>query len=35
MPTYEYECGSCGLRFQRQQGITEPPLIKHVQVRMR
>ncbi len=26
MPTYEYECETCGLRFERHQGITEPPL---------
>jgi putative FmdB family regulatory protein len=26
MPTYEYECESCGLKFERQQGITEMPL---------
>ncbi|MFH0919425.1 MAG: zinc ribbon domain-containing protein [Fibrobacterota bacterium] len=26
MPTYEYECKSCGLRFERQQAITEAPL---------
>ncbi|MGA7876467.1 MAG: FmdB family zinc ribbon protein [Desulfoferrobacter sp.] len=26
MPTYEYECGTCGLRFDRQQAITEEPL---------
>ena len=26
MPTYEYECESCGLKFERQQAITEPPL---------
>ena len=26
MPTYEYECGQCGLRFERQQGIKDPPL---------
>ena len=28
MPTYEYECGSCGLRFERFQGMTEKPLKK-------
>lgn len=26
MPTYEYECESCGLQFEHRQGITEPPL---------
>jgi putative FmdB family regulatory protein len=26
MPTYEYECKSCGLRFERQQPITERPI---------
>ncbi|MBE0568422.1 MAG: zinc ribbon domain-containing protein [Deltaproteobacteria bacterium] len=26
MPTYEYECKSCGLRFERQQAITEEPV---------
>jgi putative FmdB family regulatory protein len=26
MLTYEYECESCGLGFERQQAITEPPL---------
>jgi len=26
MPTYEYECQICGLKFERQQAITEPPL---------
>ena len=26
MPTYEYECRKCGLRFERQQGMTEAPL---------
>jgi len=26
MPTYEYECESCGLTFERRQAITEPPL---------
>jgi putative FmdB family regulatory protein len=23
MPTYEYECGTCSLRFERRQAITE------------
>ena len=26
MPTYEYECGVCGLRFERRQPITAAPL---------
>jgi len=26
MPTYEYECRSCGLRFERRQAITEAPV---------
>jgi putative FmdB family regulatory protein len=26
MPTYEYECESCGLKFERRQAITESPL---------
>lgn len=26
MPTYEYECSGCGLRFERRQGMTEAPL---------
>jgi putative FmdB family regulatory protein len=26
MPTYEYECGTCGLRFERRQAITEDPI---------
>ncbi len=24
MPTYEYECGNCGLRFERRQAMTDP-----------
>lgn len=28
MPTYEYECTSCGHRFEKFQSITAPPL-KH------
>ena len=28
MPTYDYECGSCGLRFERFQSMTEKPLKK-------
>jgi len=26
MPTYEYECESCRLRFERWQGINEAPV---------
>jgi putative FmdB family regulatory protein len=26
MLTYEYECESCGLRFERRQAITEDPV---------
>jgi putative FmdB family regulatory protein len=26
MPTYEYKCESCGLKFERRQAITELPL---------
>ncbi|MEW6367693.1 MAG: zinc ribbon domain-containing protein [Acidobacteriota bacterium] len=26
MPTYEYECGRCGHRFERMQSITDAPL---------
>ncbi|MEO0079054.1 MAG: FmdB family zinc ribbon protein [candidate division WOR-3 bacterium] len=26
MPTYEYHCHHCGHRFERFQGITEPPV---------
>ncbi|MDD4356605.1 MAG: zinc ribbon domain-containing protein [Smithellaceae bacterium] len=26
MPTYEYECGSCGLHFEKQQSIKDEPL---------
>lgn len=26
MPTYEYACESCGLRFERWQGINEAPV---------
>jgi putative FmdB family regulatory protein len=25
MPTYEYECTACGLRFERSQKISDPP----------
>ena len=28
MPTYEYECNACGLRFERRQGMTEPALVE-------
>jgi putative FmdB family regulatory protein len=26
MPTYEYECKTCGARFERRQAITEEPI---------
>jgi len=26
MPIYEYECESCGLKFERRQAITEEPI---------
>jgi putative FmdB family regulatory protein len=26
MPTYEYECRQCGLRFERRQAMTDRPL---------
>ncbi|HNX68000.1 MAG TPA: zinc ribbon domain-containing protein [Candidatus Omnitrophota bacterium] len=26
MPTYEYECGACGHRFEKFQSMTEKPL---------
>ena len=26
MPTYEYECDRCGLRFEWQQGMNDAPL---------
>jgi putative FmdB family regulatory protein len=26
MPTYEYECGQCGHRFEHFQGMSEAPL---------
>ena len=26
MPTYEYDCTACGLRFERRQSITEDPV---------
>ena len=25
MPTYEYECTACGLRFERRQALTDAP----------
>lgn len=28
MPTYEYQCGACGHRFEHFQGITESPLTR-------
>ncbi|HRY34946.1 MAG TPA: zinc ribbon domain-containing protein [Smithellaceae bacterium] len=28
MPTYEYECESCSLRFERWQGINEAPVVQ-------
>jgi putative FmdB family regulatory protein len=28
MPTYEYECKQCKVRFQRRQPITEAPLVE-------
>lgn len=26
MPTYDYQCGKCGIEFEREQRITEPPV---------
>jgi putative FmdB family regulatory protein len=26
MPTYEYECGSCGHRFERRQAMSDTPV---------
>lgn len=26
MPTYEYECDACGLRFERRQHMTDAPV---------
>ena len=26
MPTYEYECGRCGVRFERFKDMTDPPV---------
>jgi len=28
MPTYEYQCGKCGLEFERDQRITDEPVKK-------
>jgi len=28
MPTYEYECGACGHRFEKFQSMTEKPVRK-------
>ena len=28
MPTYEYECEKCGLRFDRRQSMSEQPLVE-------
>lgn len=28
MPTYEYECATCGLVFERRQAITDEPIRK-------
>ncbi|MEJ2745332.1 MAG: zinc ribbon domain-containing protein [bacterium] len=28
MPTYEYECKACSVRFEQRQAITEAPLSK-------
>lgn len=28
MPTYEYECGACGHRFEKFQSMTEAPVKK-------
>lgn len=28
MPTYEYECGACGHRFEKFQSMTEKPIRK-------
>jgi putative FmdB family regulatory protein len=33
MPTYDYECTSCGLRFERRQAITEAPVTQCPQCR--
>lgn len=26
MPTYDYQCGKCGVEFEREQRITDPPV---------
>jgi len=28
MPTYTYQCDNCGVRFERQQRFSDPPLSK-------
>lgn len=28
MPTYVYQCDKCGITFEREQHISEPPLTK-------
>ena len=28
MPTYEYQCTACGLRFERRQAMTEAPVVE-------
>jgi putative FmdB family regulatory protein len=28
MPTYEYQCDSCGSTFEQQQSMTDPPLVE-------
>ncbi|HAK95508.1 MAG TPA: zinc ribbon domain-containing protein [Planctomycetes bacterium] len=33
MPTYEYQCEACGLKFERMQGIREEPLAECPQCR--
>lgn len=33
MPIYEYECRTCGLRFERHQAITELPLTECLKCR--
>lgn len=34
MPTYEYECGSCGHRFEEIQSMTAPKLLECPECRM-
>jgi putative FmdB family regulatory protein len=29
MPRYDYRCGECGLEFEQEQGINDPPLKNH------